>query len=175
MKHTSSPRPALDVSNLFSRYGDNEKEAVAAFDFLDDISPATSQTEISSTCQTEMDQSDQSNVDNVEQLTNQTIGDAKNSVVESQGLDNSNITEPVDQNLNKNSANTKNLSTSDNKVNKGSNRTKNKERSKIPKAIKQDINMAKATRKTCEETSVTRSIRKSSTGSNSGNRPSSNS
>ncbi|KAJ8320436.1 hypothetical protein KUTeg_002023 [Tegillarca granosa] len=178
VKHASTPRPALDVSNLFCRYGDNEKEAVAAFDFLDDIStsPATSQTEISSTCQTEMDQSDQSNIDNVEQLTNQTLDDeAKTSVVESQGLDNSNITQPVDQNLNKNSANLKNLSTSDNKVNKGSNRTKNKERSKIPKAIKQDTNMAKSTRKSCEETSVLRSTRKSSTGSNSGNRPSSNS
>ena len=37
-------RPALDLSSeFFSRYGDPEKEAVAAFDFLDDITtPVTS-------------------------------------------------------------------------------------------------------------------------------------
>ena len=39
MPNKPGSRPALDFSSqFFSRYGDPEKEAVAAFDFLDDIS-----------------------------------------------------------------------------------------------------------------------------------------
>ncbi|KAK3082761.1 hypothetical protein FSP39_004607 [Pinctada imbricata] len=42
------PRPTVDLSKFYSRYGESEQEAVAAFDFLNDIStsPDTSQQDI---------------------------------------------------------------------------------------------------------------------------------